>query len=307
MRPATTAVQNFLAAWGPETQAQIFDLYTFTLIGGEVLRFSGAQGPIDAPAPGTDTPLFTWPLGPGFSRTKTKTQVGTQVDELDIDIYAGAGDTVGSTTLTWQEAGKIGVFDGAYCELDRVFISPPGTVIGTVVWFYGRVGDMDIGRTTIKMKVKSLLDLLTNPMPRRLYQSACTWLFGKPGCDYDRVAGKNALGVSTGYGQVTITCQAGSNQNYLNTTFVPGIVGSYDQGTMIGLAGANAGLTRTIGTIAGGQIQYLIPWIYPVVPGVDTFNLLPGCDHTEATCLGTFNNLSRFGGFPFIPPPETAI
>ncbi|MBV8777226.1 MAG: phage BR0599 family protein, partial [Alphaproteobacteria bacterium] len=35
--------------------------------------------------------------------------------------------------------------------------------------------------------------------------------------------------------------------------------------------------------------------------------LLPGCDHTVATCQSTFNNLSHFGGFPYIPPPELAV
>ena len=47
-------------------------------------------------------------------------------------------------------------------------------------------------------------------------------------------------------------------------------------------------------------------WLEPVTVG-DGFELLPGCDHTLATCQGTFNNLSRFGGFPYIPPPELAV
>ena len=307
MRPATTAVQVMLNSWNPLTPVAIADLYTFTLIGGEVIRLSGFQGAVTAPLPNTSSPLFTWPVGPPINRTKTKTQIGTQVDELDIDLFAGANDFVGTSGLTWQNALAVGLFDGAYCELDRCFMSPPGTVIGTVNWFYGRVGDVDIGRTKIKIKVKSLLDLLTNQMPRRLYQSSCTWMFGQPGCDYDRVNGLNALGSPTGVGQVTITAQAGSNQNFINTTFVPSNPGSYDQGTIIGVTGANAGYQRTIGTISGGQIQYLIPWLYPVVPGVDTFHVLPGCDHSEGTCLAVFNNLLRYGGYPYIPPPETAI
>jgi hypothetical protein len=39
----------------------------------------------------------------------------------------------------------------------------------------------------------------------------------------------------------------------------------------------------------------------------DTFRFLPGCDHTAASCQSTFNNLSRYGGFPYIPPRETAV
>lgn len=305
MRPATSAVTTLLAGWNPLSAITYADLYTFTLVGGEVIRLSGFQGAILAPLPNTGSPLFTWDLGPPISRTKTKTQIGTQVDELDIDIFAGANDFLGTTTLTWQNALTHGIFDGAYCELDRCFISA-GVVIGTIVWFYGRVGDIDIGRTKIQIKVKSLLDLLTNQMPRRLYQAPCSWIFGAPGCDYDRVAGNNALGSPTGFGQVNITALADSNQNFINTSFVPAVLGAYDAGSIIGDTGANAGITRSIGVIRAGVISYLIPWLYTVAPG-DTFNLLPGCDRTPTTCRDTFQNLLRFGGFSFIPPPETAI
>jgi hypothetical protein len=34
---------------------------------------------------------------------------------------------------------------------------------------------------------------------------------------------------------------------------------------------------------------------------------LPGCDRTLATCTNVFNNAANFGGFPFIPTPETAV
>jgi len=39
----------------------------------------------------------------------------------------------------------------------------------------------------------------------------------------------------------------------------------------------------------------------------DTFRFLPGCDHTTASCQSPFKNLSRYGGFPYIPPRETAV
>ena len=29
--------------------------------------------------------------------------------------------------------------------------------------------------------------------------------------------------------------------------------------------------------------------------------LYPGCDRTKETCISKFNNLSNFGGFPYIP------
>src|SRR6201987_90211 len=137
-------------------------------------------------------------------------------------------------------------------------------------------------------------------------------------CGYDRVAGKNALSVATGIGQELITCQEGSDQGVIYTSFSPSPSTAYDNGSIIGLTGANAGYTRTIGKISRNAfffpdgfsfypIYYLKPWIFPVVAGTDRFQLLPGCDHTLATCTTTFQNQLRYGGFPDIPPPESAI
>lgn len=322
-KPATTTLQTWLANWNSSTPAIIADLYSWTLITGEVFRVAGFQRTLLAPLPNTSTPLYSFFAGlgyPRFSRTKTKTQIGPHVDELQIEVMAGTGDLLGFSaggTLTWQSAFWNKLFDGAKLELDRAFVEitlglpPQLSVIGTVNWFTGRVADIEIGRTKTTMRVKSLLDLLNVQMPPRLYQAACNHVFGQTMCGYDRVNGRNALGTSTGIGQVTITCQTGSNQGSLTTTFVPSPSTSYDNGTVVGVTGLNGGFTRSVGkidtSVSPSVINYLRPWVFPVVAGTDTFNLLPGCDHTLDTCTNTFQNQARYGGFPYIPPPETAV
>jgi uncharacterized phage protein (TIGR02218 family) len=211
------------------------------------------------------------------------------------------------------EAVRHGLFDGATVELDRLFAPPQpsgsgafDTSLGVLLWFYGRVAECEVGRSTIAVRVKSLLNLLAvQQMPRRLYQASCGHVFGDAMCGYDRSAGENAAGTPTGIGAVTIAAQTGSTQAQIVTTFAPSPATAYDQGTMTCLTGANTGASRTISRLAGGVIYQLRPWLSPVAVG-DTFQLLPGCDHTTATCNGTFQNLARFGGFPYIPPPEAA-
>jgi hypothetical protein len=255
--------------------------------------------------------------GPRFSRTKVKTQIGPQIDELEVDMLVGGDDYIvlGNTSnMTWQEAIFHGLFDGGYCRLDRTFFATNpgdsrilGTCQGSITWFYGRLSDITVGRTKITIKVKSLLDLLTIQMPRRLYQASCGWIFGAPGCDYNRVTGA-APGGGSGTGQVGLTMLAGSDQNHLvfdTGVWVPNPTDIYDNGTITSLNGLNLGYSRTIGMISGNTIYFLKPWIFPVVAG-DEFNLLPGCNHTQSRCAD-FHNTDRFGGFPYIPPPETAI
>lgn len=306
MRQVTAATQSALENWGVTTdQINLADLYTFTLITGEVFRYSASQFQVVAPYPNTDTPTFTFALGPRFNRTKSKTVIGLEVDELDLDVIAGPDDLLG--TLTWQQCVYYGLFDGATVELDRCVLTYPNTVIGTVNWFYGRIGSIDSGRTLIKMKVNSLLDLLTVQMPKRLFQAACNFHFGDTMCGYDRVNGKNALGVATGIGQQAVTAQTGSDNTKIVTTFNPTPPTAYDQGTIISTSGSNNGSSRTIGTMGGGNTVYFLkPFLYSVSVG-DTFNLLPGCDKSHTTCNSTFNNNSRFAGFDHIPPPELAI
>ena len=305
MRPCSAALAAYLAA---NDTAVIADLYTFALPGGSVLRYSGWTTPLNIP--GTAFPAGSlnynaatytdFALGPRFGRSKITTKIGVEPTELDIQILAGAGDLVG--TLGFADSVRVGQFDGATVELDRLFAPPQtgggalDTSLGAVVWFYGRVAETDVGRSSIDMKVKSLMDLLAvQQMPRRLYQAACTHVFGDAMCTFNRTSMA-----------ATIAALAGSTQAQIVTSLGPSPATLYDQGTIIGLTGANAGQTRTVVTLAGGTVTLLKPFLFPVAIG-HTFQLLPGCDHTVATCNGVFNNLAHYGGMPYIPPPETAV
>jgi uncharacterized phage protein (TIGR02218 family) len=306
MRPATAALQSYLAA---NDSAVVIDLYTFALPSGGVLRYSGWTTPLTIP--GTLFPAGSlnynatgytvFALGPRFGRSTVTTKIGIEPTELDISVLAGAGDLVG--TSSFADAVRVGQFDGATVELDRFFAPPqadgsgaPATSLGAIVWFYGTVADTDVGRSKIEMKVKSLLNLLAQQqMPRRLYQAACTHVFGDAMCTFSRAS----LAAS-------VTADTGSSQAAIVTGLTPSPSTLYDQGTIVATSGANAGQMRTISQLAGGTAYLLKAWLYPVATG-DGFELLPGCDHTIATCQNTFNNLAHFGGFPYIPPPEMAV
>lgn len=313
MRAATAAVLNYLANWGPSTVASLAELYTFTLLTGEVLRYSGFQIGISAPVPGTSSPSNFFALGPRLDHGSDKTSIGVEIAELEINLYAGPADEIGfpgNGTLTWQEALWAGLFDGCLVSLDHAVIDWTGgvlTVIGTYNEFTGRVGDIDIGGSKTVIRVKSLLDLLTVQVPRRTYQAMCNHAFGGVMCGYDRINGLNALGAATGVGAVTLPALGGTVANAIAFGgFNPAPSTAYDQGTLVGVTGYNTKFKRTIGQVISGTAYLLQPWIFPVMTG-DQFQLQPGCDHTLPTCSGYLDNIGRYGGFPDIPPPETAV
>jgi uncharacterized phage protein (TIGR02218 family) len=287
------------------------DLWTFALHGGETFLYSGAATAITDAATGR---IFT--LGPRFDRSATRIVIGIQSDELDLRIYPGPTDMLGSAP--WLAAVWQGQLDGAEVTLERAFMPNWGdTSPGTVVLFMGRVSDLEASRTMIGLKLRSHLELLNVEMPRRLWQPSCTHNFGDPMCGYDRVNGKNAEGTPTGVGALTFACAAGSTATSLYG--VPSTTNPYTLGTVIGLSGVNAGQTRTIaGYASGSGLSVKIAFLAPPAAG-DSFRLLPGCDRSLATCGGVFKNsrvtpggyvegnAERFGGFPFVPPPEDAI
>jgi uncharacterized phage protein (TIGR02218 family) len=288
VKPASPALIALLSSG---EQFIMADLYTFTLIGGAViLRYSSAPTPIVANG-------YLFAVGPKFERSKTKVVIGTQVDELDIKIYPETTNLVGS--MPFLQAAWQGQFDGALLQLERAFLGAAGggygdTSAGTVILFSGRISDMDCSRTGVEMKCRSHLELLNIQMPRRLWQSSCTHVFGDAMCLFNRSS--LAATFSAAGGSTTTVIQGAP------TTTTP-----YAQGTIIAVTGGNAGYSRTISNfVSGGAVTVKLAFLSPVVAG-DQFQLLPGCDRTLATCTNIFNNAIHFGGFPYIPTPETAV
>jgi uncharacterized phage protein (TIGR02218 family) len=305
VRSASPALQDYLAQ---NDRIVIVDLYTFSLPSGLVLRYSGWTTALTIP--GTAFPAGSlnynaagytdFTLGPRFGRSMVTTKIGVEPAELDITVMAEGDEMIG--TLSFAEAVRVGEFDGATVELDRFFAPPHAgggalsTALGAIVWFCGQVAETDAGRTSIAIKVKSMMNLLAvQQMPRRLYQAACTHVFGDAMCAFDRTSLAS-----------TQAALAGSTQAAIVTGLAPSPATLFDQGTIIGVTGLNAGQTRTLAQFTGGVASLLKAWLFPVSVG-DTFRLLPGCDHTTATCKNTFDNLIHYGGFPYIPPPELAV
>ncbi len=284
MKAASSALLALLASSDSFIMA---DLYTITLAGGSVLRYSAAPTAISANG-------YTFELGPKFERSKTRVVVGTQVDELEVKLYPETTDLIGG--VSFLEAAWQGQLDGALLQLERTFMPAYGdTSAGTVVLFAGRISDIECTRTGIDLKCRSHLELLNIQMPRRLWQSSCTHLFGDAMCQFDR---SNL--------QTTFPAGPGSSQAQIATPVNPTPSNLYIQGTIIGATGANTGSSRTIANMGGGWVYVKLGFLAPVLAG-DEFQLLPGCDRTLATCTNVFNNAVHFGGFPYIPTPETAV
>jgi uncharacterized phage protein (TIGR02218 family) len=168
---------------------------------------------------------------------------------------------------------------------------------GTVIRFVGNIGDLDqVSRTIAKFTCKSKVEDLNIQLPRNILQPTCIWTLFDSGCTLNKAS--FAL-----HG----TVQAGSTVNKLITNLIQTDT-YFDNGQLVFNSGPNAGHVVAVKAYlnASGKVSFFVP--LPAAPGIgDTFTIYPGCDKTQATCTGKFSNLVNFGGFPYVPAPETAI
>lgn len=281
-----SASPDLIALFASGQPFYMADLYTFSLINGTNLRY--AMWDADITYQGN---LFT-SSGPGFKRSKVRCVIGIEVDTLDLNIFATSSHLVNGQPFL--AAAQAGAFDGASLRVDRVFMVAPPAIVGGIIHFTGVVGPMVVGRTEAKVTISSPLQKMNIQMPRNLFQPGCLHTLYDSGCTVSRsnVAVPTAVDAATPTRLSTSTLGAYAK-------------GYFDAGYIQFTSGALAGTTRTVKTFSSGVVQLLNP--LPTAPAVgDKFNIFPGCDKSQGTCLRKFNNLPNFRAMPYIPVPETS-
>lgn len=120
----------------------------------------------------------------------------------------------------------------------------------------------------------------------------CGWVFGDANCGVN-------TGALTQSGEVTaLAVPRRAFQSDL-TAFSDNW---FDFGLLTWTSGLNQGLKSEIrGYLStNGQFALQIVTPYNIQVG-DTFDVYPGCNHTLTQCREKFDNVIRFGGFPYIP------
>ena len=291
MKPASSALITYLnnARANPDVPLLMADAFTFTLRSGLVLCYTNVDVTFSYDG---NTYLGNSILVDGL---KYKAAVGLEVDQQQITIAARSTDTI-TAGAPFLQALRDGSFDFCQIGRQRIFFSDKigGTAIGSVLLFQGQLGVVDeIGRTSAKLTVNSMLVLLDIDMPRNVYQPTCLHTLYDSGCTLV----KNAFGTNG-------TVGSGSTANVINWS---GASLNFQQGSITFTSGVNAGVTATVGSVVAGTSMTLLYPLESLPAGGDGFTVYYGCDHTPGTCQSKFNNLANFRGFPYVPPPQMAI
>lgn len=288
MKTPTNIGGNNLATWLlTATEIRMADLYSITLKSGTVLRYTTWDQTLVV----LGNTFLTGP--PNLERTAMEEKTGLDVATIEVVIRAALTDVmIGAPVL--QAIGQ-GLWDGAGFRIDRLFMDSMGNQIGTLIRFCGMVGPVDeLTRSYAKLTVNSGTQYLTMQLPPIVMQPSCVHSLFDAGCTLNKANFVEANVV-----------QGGSTINKLISLSAKAD-GYYDNGQILFTSGSNNGLLKSVKQYFAKNFYFNSP--LPFTPNAgDAYIAYPGDDKTQATCANKFNNLANFGGFPYIPTPETAI
>jgi Phage conserved hypothetical protein BR0599/Uncharacterized conserved protein (DUF2163) len=293
-----------LALFATNQHFEQFDLYTFTLSSGFVMRY--ATCPYDVQFGGVTWLCARSPGGvvideAGDSGPRGHWTMGFDTGSWLVTIMPRPADVIGA--IPWLPAVIAQILQEATVRVDRGYVlawPPPALTlvpIGLVNVFFGRVAEIDLGRSSVQININDPRELLDIDMPRNLYSAQCRYALFDSQCSLNRAA----FAVNC-----AVNAQTGGNTTTFSANF-PGVADNYYMlGSAVFTSGQNQGLRLMIRSQLSGVLSMIAPFPFQMETG-DTLTVYPGCNKTPATCAGKFNNLINYGGFPLIPAVETAI
>ena len=148
----------------------------------------------------------------------------------------------------------------------------------------GRLASVKPGTAEVTLAFESIFTSLRRPGLRARYQRSCRHVLYGRGCwlNKDNFAIPGTLGQINGD-----NVQVLEAANYPSGYFMGGMIRAPDGSLRFVIHHVGDVLTlsrKHEGLVEDSQVT-----------------LYPGCDRTKETCISKFNNLSNFGGFPYIP------
>lgn len=275
MRTISTLLKSEIAA------GRIARLLKITCKNGTIFAFTDTDMPITVdgqlytPAPGLQSVTLN---ATSDSQVSNQTIGAAILQVPEADLIGGVFDTavIEAAWASWKhpEAGQVKVFVG---ELGAVSWDEQGFVADAV--------------SSQKKLDRTIGQPYTGPCRHNLFDADKVGRVGKCGLDPASYTFTGSItSVDTNKWKVTTTLSQ------------PDVY--FSGGVLTWTSGNNAGLSCTVKSQTGAQLQFLLATAFTTQVG-DTFSVQAGCDKTLATCKAKFDNVVNFGGFPHISQDVT--
>ena len=284
---------------------QQFDLYTFTLTSGLVLCYANCSFDVVF---GGHTWLCARSIGgivideAGDSGPRAHWTNGLSTGSWSAMVMPRTTDLIGS--ISWLAAVRAGILSEASVRVDRGYVvtwpaTPTLTLVpvGLVNVFFGRIAEIDFGRSAVSITMNDPRELLASDMPRNLYGTGCRYALFDAQCTLNKASFASSVTVSA----------LGATIEKFNVGLPAHADNYYALGNAVFTSGLNSGLRMMIRSSinSSGSLTLLGPMPFAISVG-DTLTIYPGCDKTTATCT-SLGNLLNYGGQPLIPAAEQAF
>jgi hypothetical protein len=231
--------------------------------------------------------------------------VGQEVQTVSIDLGEFTFEIAPGFPVSLRDCAARKVLDGAQLMVDR-WVSTPGWTAPPfdLLDFDGYIEQALPTEFGATLNCKAWVGkIAAASYPKHIVSPWCRHELGDAAC-----------GVAVT--EIEAGPREGSTRTKILLWSLPGLLEVFAGGSLRIAAGVNTGFVRTVerveqlGADSGGYLYalHLAPPGFPWDPDTTlpaSIGLRRGCDKTYATCNTTFSNRTRFGGFPFVPAPES--
>lgn len=252
-----------------------------------------------------DAPIYFGPYGtfvPDTVKRGTVTsKAGFEVASLDVTWSPNNFNFTSqlNTTSPYQQAIN-GVFDGANMFLWTVYFNAPGRILAFSELFGGRVGNLEVARTVIKITISSFLDVVNQTVPGSVIETLNSIAGFKGATPPPGLTQVPTFSVVTA-GNTSLNAQCNSpsgGQIFGANVFQDGFI-FFTSGALQGSFYTLTG--NTSATISGTTYNHFMTYKrFPIIPSAgDTF---------YASATFPINQADgQYYGFPFVPDPSSAF
>ena len=158
----------------------VTDLYTISLLGGEVMYLASYPLPVVCNG-------ITYAAAQGYvDRSVIRQALKCEVSQIKLTLRASPAMVLPGSTMPVLQAVEQGLFAMAYVKVDRLFsatANPLDTSLGTVNWFTGNIAEVEeLDRAHVVFSVKDPTAYLSSQHPRNQFQTACRHTLFDYGC-----------------------------------------------------------------------------------------------------------------------------
>lgn len=224
----------------------------------------------------------TYEASAALTPSEAVSSLGLAVDEQEVQ------GGVSSDAISESDLAS-GLYDGATVEVIEIDWSTE-TRTATVGAYY--LGEVSRTESSFAAELRSEAGILAQRRGRYV-MAVCDAELGDARCGVN----VSALTVSG-----AITHKTGDS-DFLVSGIPDGSEMTYTSGTLVWKSGANLGQVQEVRAHRGHSVSLWRPPLFEVQVG-DTFDLVPGCDKSFATCRARYSNGPNFRGFPSVVGEE---